>query len=309
MRADRLIRVLFVLQARESVTAAQLAEELEVSVATARRDLDALTMSGVPVYSQPGRGGGWRLLGGARTNLTGLTEPETTALFALLGQTHGGATEAASAIRKLLAALPATFRSSAERAIGSTIDNGDAWGDAPSTTPPEVVVLQQAIARGRAVTISYRTSRPVTTTPLGVAARGGSWYLLADPGDKPRMYRVDRIRELDVLDTAASPPAGFDLHRAWADSVAEVEALRGSSTADVMVSTYAASAFISRFGAQVTVTDASGDGRIRVEARAQSTEALAEQLAGWSTAIDVLGPLDVRRALAELGSKLVEHYG
>ncbi|WP_166982857.1 helix-turn-helix transcriptional regulator [Paramicrobacterium fandaimingii] len=308
MRADRLIRVLFVLQSRESVTAAQLAAELETSVATARRDLEALSMSGVPVYPQPGRGGGWRLLGGARTNLTGLTEPESTALFALLGGARGAATEAASAVQKLLAALPAPFRHSAERAIGSTLADGAAWGDAPRSAPRELHTLQQAISHGRAIQLSYRTHSGIAVTPLGVAARGGHWYLLADPGDGPRMYRVDRIRGVSILDKEASPPSDFDLSSAWADAVAEVESLRGSTAAEVIVEKYAVSAFVSRFGRQASIQDAVGDGRMRIEARAQSAEALAEQLAGWSAAIDVVGPPEVHSALAELGRKLVERY-
>ncbi|PZA19223.1 helix-turn-helix transcriptional regulator, partial [Modestobacter versicolor] len=98
MRADRLVAVLLLMQTRGRVTAAELAAELEVSVATARRDLEALSAAGVPVYPQAGRGGGWSLVGGARTDLTGLTEPEAQALFALLGTAAGAAPEARTAL-------------------------------------------------------------------------------------------------------------------------------------------------------------------------------------------------------------------
>ena len=85
MRADRLVATLLLMQARGRVTAAEVATELEVSVATARRDLEALSTAGIPVYPQPGRGGGWSLVGGARTDLTGLTASEAQALFLLVG--------------------------------------------------------------------------------------------------------------------------------------------------------------------------------------------------------------------------------
>ena len=85
MRADRLISLLMFLQTRGLVTAAEVAAELEISTRTARRDLEALAMSGVPIYSQPGRGGGWRLIGGAKTDLTGLSSDEARALFLALG--------------------------------------------------------------------------------------------------------------------------------------------------------------------------------------------------------------------------------
>jgi predicted DNA-binding transcriptional regulator YafY len=113
MRADRLVAILLFLQARGRVTAAELARELEVSVATARRDLEALSTAGIPVYPQPGRGGGWALVGGARTDLSGLTAPEARALFLLAGPAVAAAPEAKSALRKLVRALPDPFRADA----------------------------------------------------------------------------------------------------------------------------------------------------------------------------------------------------
>ncbi len=121
MRADRLVATLLVIQARGRVTAAELAGELEVSVATARRDLEALSAAGVPVYPQPGRGGGWSLLGGARTDLSGLTAPEARALFLLLGPAATLDPQAKAALRKLVRALPATFRADAQAAATAVV--------------------------------------------------------------------------------------------------------------------------------------------------------------------------------------------
>src|SRR5580700_3500913 len=113
MRADRLVATLLVLQARGRITAQELAQELEVSVRTARRDLEGLAQSGVPVYSQPGRGGGWTLIGGAKTDLSGLTEAEARTLFLVAGPS-AATPEVKAALRKLMQALPSTFRSDAE---------------------------------------------------------------------------------------------------------------------------------------------------------------------------------------------------
>ncbi len=115
MRADRLVAALLVMQARGRVTAAELAAELEVSERTARRDLEALAVAGVPVYSQRGRGGGWTLVGGARIDLTGLTVHEIRALFTVAGALSG-IPELRSALRKLLRAIPAPLRPQAEAA-------------------------------------------------------------------------------------------------------------------------------------------------------------------------------------------------
>lgn len=119
MRADRVIRALLLLQSRGSMTAAELADELEVSVATARRDFGALLAAGFPLYSQPGRGGGWRILGGSRLDLTALTGPEAAALFLRLGRSPNSDTDA-SAEQKLLQALPAPTREKAERIRDAT---------------------------------------------------------------------------------------------------------------------------------------------------------------------------------------------
>src|SRR3954449_12710278 len=91
VRADRLIAVLLLLQTRGRVTVAEVARELEVSSRTARRDLEALGVAGVPVYSSAGRGGGWSLVGGARTDLTGLTVDEARALFLAVGASASAA--------------------------------------------------------------------------------------------------------------------------------------------------------------------------------------------------------------------------
>ncbi|MDU0294988.1 helix-turn-helix transcriptional regulator, partial [Saccharothrix longispora] len=121
MRADRLVAALLLMQVRGRVTAAELAAELEVSVATARRDLEALSSAGVPVYPQPGRGGGWRLVGRARTDLSGLTSSEARALFLLLGPVAGMSAQVRGAVRKLVRALPEPFREDALVAVDAVV--------------------------------------------------------------------------------------------------------------------------------------------------------------------------------------------
>ena len=128
MRADRLVAILLMLQRREQVTAAEVAEELEISERTAGRDLDALAMSGAPVYSQQGRGGGWRLAGGGRIDLSGLSADEARALFVLAGPQADVSPEVRSALRKLVRALPESMRTGAETAARSLVVDPDARG-------------------------------------------------------------------------------------------------------------------------------------------------------------------------------------
>src|SRR6266571_8066466 len=127
MRADRLVAVLMLLQTRGRVTAAEVAAELEISERTARRDLDALAMAGLPVYSQPGRNGGWQLLGGARTDLSGLNAAEARALFLVAGPSSQATPQVKAALRKLVRALPETMRADAEAAASAIVIDPSSW--------------------------------------------------------------------------------------------------------------------------------------------------------------------------------------
>jgi len=137
MRADRLVAALLVLQARGRITAEELSIELEVSERTARRDLEGLAMAGVPVYSQPGRGGGWTLVGGSRTDLSGLTAAEARTLFLVAGPS-AATPEVKTALRKLVQALPSTFRSDAEAAAGAVVLDPTSWDFGQPAPPPHL---------------------------------------------------------------------------------------------------------------------------------------------------------------------------
>src|SRR5580704_631020 len=155
MRADRLVATLLLMQSRGRVTATELASELEVSVATARPDLEALSAAGIPVYPQPGRGGGWSLVGGARTDLSGLSAAEAQALFLLAGPAAAVSDQAKAALRKLVRALPATFRADAEAAANATMIDSTRWGERDRSRPEMVDQLQAAVIRRRKVRLSY----------------------------------------------------------------------------------------------------------------------------------------------------------
>jgi len=224
VRADRLVATLLVMQARGRVTAAEVASSLEVSVATARRDLEALSGAGIPVYPQPGRGGGWSLVGGARTDLTGLTSSEAQALFLLVGPTSGRSAAAASALRKLVRALPETFRADAEAAARAVVVDASAWGSAgPAPVSGLVDVLQSAVVRRRRVALVYRSSpEPRSVDPWAVVDKDGVWYLIAGTPQGRRTFRVDRIVSAEVLESAFTRP---DALRGTTLSSAQVEQL------------------------------------------------------------------------------------
>jgi predicted DNA-binding transcriptional regulator YafY len=318
MRADRLIQALLVLQARGTVTAAQLAEALEVSVPTARRDLQALLVAGIPIYPRPGRGGGWELIGGARTDLTGLTGPEAFALVLQLSRAGAESPAAARAERKMRQALPRPFREAAERVAAST-RVGSPWGRADDADPPASAGrLQEALAAQRLVGVAYRDREPIDLVPLVVGRRGDLWYLLAAPvrpgtdvADTARIrtYRIDRIREVTLRTSPGRIPGGFSAEASWREMERAVEARRGAVAAIVDAAPDVVDAFCGYFGRYARVLGEATEGRTRVEVRAQDAGALAEQLSGWSAVVHVIEPDAVRRALADIGARLVATYG
>ncbi|MFB4265572.1 helix-turn-helix transcriptional regulator [Nonomuraea sp. GTA35] len=313
MRADRLVAALLLMQARGRVTAAELAEKLEVSVATARRDLEALSSAGIPVYPQPGRGGGWALLGGARTDLTGLTSHEAQALFLLAGPAAPDAPELRSALRKLLRALPQTFREEAEAAAGAVVVDPARWGEPEKERPELVRVLQRATVRRRRVRLGHagrrageRTERLVE--PWGLVDKDDVWYLLAGTEHGQRTFRVDRIVAAEVTEEEFERPDDFELSRAWSGVVEEMERRRSTVSATVLISARLLPILRDHFGRHCETLGETGDGRVRARVAAPMALTIAEQLAGWGARVEVEEPDEVRAELARIGAELVERY-
>ncbi|MBA2253995.1 MAG: WYL domain-containing protein [Chloroflexi bacterium] len=313
MRADRLVAALLLLQARGRLTAAELAEELEVSVPTARRDLEALSGAGIPVYSQRGRGGGWSLLGGARTDLSGLTATEAQALFVLAGPAASVVPEIRSAMRKLLRALPGTFRAEAQSAASAVVIDPVRWGEHGRARPDLVELLQAAVVRGRKVRLRYadqareRTERLVD--PWGLVDKDEVWYLVAGTDRGQRTFRVDRIVDAVVTDVAAQRPVDFELSEAWARVVDEVEQRRSLVSASVLIDARLLAVLRSQFGRHCNLISSLDDGRVRVRLAAPTATSIAEHLAGWGATVEVEGPESVRAELGRLGAELSRRYG
>jgi predicted DNA-binding transcriptional regulator YafY len=312
MRADRLVAVLLHLQARGRVTAAELAVELEVSVATARRDLEALSAAGIPVYPQPGRGGGWSLVGGARTDLSGLSTTETQALFLLLGPAAAGSGGAKAALRKLVRALPSTFRADAEAAAGATMIDPTRWGERDRHRPELVDLLQTAVIRRRKVRLIYtsgareRSERLVE--PWGLVDKDDIWYLIAGTERGQRTFRIDRIVAAQPTDEPAQRPDDFALAAAWQQVVGEVEQRRSGTWATVLIEARWVPVLRTQFGRHCHSDGEVEDGRTRVRLAAPNPLDIARHLAGWGAMIEVLEPGSVQTELARIGAELTARY-
>ncbi|CAN5398533.1 WYL domain-containing protein [soil metagenome] len=313
MRADRLVATLLLMQARGRVTAAEVAAELEVSVVTARRDLEALSTAGVPVYSQPGRGGGWSLVGGARTDLSGLTAAGARALFLLAGPAAPAAPALRSALRKLVQALPDTFRADAEAAAEAVVVDSTRWGHRDRARPELVEALQDAVVRRYKVRLQYenrarqRTQRLVD--PSGLVDKDDIWYLVAGTANGQRTFRVDRITDATLTDVASERPSDFELADEWERVVEEVEQHRSLLSATLLIAAGHLPVLRAQFGRHCEPLEALDDGRVRVRVAASMAISIAETIAGWGAAVEVLEPDSVRAELARLGSELAARYG
>lgn len=314
MRADRLIAALLVLQTRNRITAAQLAEELEVSERTARRDLEALAMSGVPVYSQPGRGGGWRLVGGATTDLTGLSSHESRALFFALSQQSERDPVLEGALRKLVVALPQHFRDDAVTAQATVKVDTAGWGQiGQADRSPWIDPLNEAIISGVQCSIDYQRpadDRPSTRTvhPLGLVTKRGVWYLIANTERGVRTYRVSRVHHVVRLDTPADRPADFDLDQEWQRIVTSAETQRSGASVRVRVRSDLAVALRWIFGARFEERAILDDASVEAVLTENSAAAMAAQLAGFGSAVELIEPspeisAEMRRIASELSER------
>ena len=231
MKASRLLSILMLLQARGRMTADALARAVEVSPRTILRDVDQLSAAGVPLWGERGRQGGFQLRAGWSTHLTGMTEPEATAL--LLAGLPGPATElglgaaAASARLKLLASLPTEWREQADR-VGERLHVDPLDWYRARDTPKFLRELADAVWHARRIGVNYeswRGSAKRELEPLGLVLKAGAWYLVARTAGKEtvRTYRLASMLDLRSSGRTFKRPRSFDLARTWAESSARFE--------------------------------------------------------------------------------------
>jgi predicted DNA-binding transcriptional regulator YafY len=229
VRAERLVSILLLLQVHGRLTGRALAERLEVSERTVLRDMEALASAGVPVVSERGRSGGWALVEGYRTKLTGLTTEEIRTLFLAhppqLLKALGLGRAAEAAWLKLRAALPPSGRHQIERARQAILIDPGGWREAESAAC--LPVLLDALWHERRVRFFYESGVGEVgeriVDALGLVARGSVWYLVAAKGEQPRTYRVSRMRDAALEAEPSHLPAGFDLAAYWHRSAAEFQ--------------------------------------------------------------------------------------
>ncbi len=315
MKSSRLISILLLLQTRGRMTAAQIAEELEVSVRTVYRDMDSLHMAGVPLYGDPGHAGGYQLLEGYRTRLTGLNANEAEALF--LNSVPGPAVELglgpalAAAQLKLRAALPSELREQADRIASRFHFDAPGWyvGDDDARFLPDVA---GAVWHNRVLDVRYRRWKEPTDVdrriePYGLVLKGGRWYVVAGPG--PRTFRVDQILAVTTSEERFEPPEGFDLAAYWRGYQDEFLARLYRGTAIVRLSPRAASSLGGPAARALVETGvAEADGWVRAVLPIESVGHAHREFLAMGADIEVLGPPDLRARLGETAAAMAARY-
>ncbi|MEU6120778.1 YafY family protein [Streptomyces sp. NPDC047123] len=322
MRAARLIKMVLLLQARPSMTAAELAAELEVSERTITRDAQALSEAGVPVYADRGRAGGYRLIGGYRTRLTGLGRSEAEALF--LSGVPGalremGLEDAASAARlKVSAALTPSLRDASQNASQRFHLDAPGWfreTSAPGLLPP----LADAVWDDRRVTARYRRQDAEVERelePYGLVLKAGVWYLCARVPDTGsfRVYRIDRFTAVDPGEERFARDEEFDLPGFWEERAAQFA--RALLRSEVVVRLSAAGVrrlphatdSVSAREALADVGEPDEQGRVTVTFAVENEDVAYTQLLSLGPEAEVLSPASLRARCAEAAHEMSARY-
>lgn len=324
MRAARLIKMVLLLQSRPSMTAAELARELEVSERTITRDALALSEAGVPVYADRGRAGGYRLIGGYRTRLTGLARSEAEALF--LSGVPGalremGLDDAASAARlKVSAALAPSLRDAPTSAARRFHLDAPGWYQEPET-PELLPVIAEAVWDDRLVAVRYRRGdrepqREVERelAPYGLVLKAGVWYVCARTGTSFRVYRVDRFTAVALGDERFVRDEDFDLPAFWEERAAEFarSILRTEAVVRLTEAGARALPYVADRAAAQEALRAAGpadaEGRVTVTLPVESEEVAYGQLLRLGPEAEVLAPDSLRKLFAGAAARMADLY-
>jgi predicted DNA-binding transcriptional regulator YafY len=316
VKSERLIALLFTLQARRSATAAELAKVLEVSERTILRDVAALQAAGVPLWSEPGRGGGIRLLEGWRTRLDGLTAREAAALFvsgvptALADLGLAGALVTAQS--KLLATLPDAARQRA-RELGERFHlDAPGWFHREESLPHLETVASAVWSRQR-LRVGYRSGERTverSLDPLGLVLKAGVWYAVAAVDATVRSYRVSRIVSAEPTGETFERPENFDLASFWADASAAFDRsilrdrvrIRVPADAQRALAGHMDRTAVEEAYAKADPPDA--DGWVELDLAVESIHVAEHQLVVLGAQVEVLDPPQLRAALAATGAAM-----
>ncbi|MBS4193142.1 YafY family transcriptional regulator [Bacillus sp. FJAT-49705] len=317
MRADRLLSILLLLQNRGKLTTNELAQELEVTGRTIHRDMEALSAAGIPIVAERGKSGGWSLLEQYRTNLTGLKANELKSLlispsFQLL--TDLGLTKDwHEARQKILASIPSALQKNSHDIWNRVHVDTTTWRQSPEKIE-SFKILQQAIWDERKLQIKYERADGKcierVVSPLGLVAKGSTWYLIASANEKVRNYRASRIKSVSLTDELFSRPNDFDLTQYWNDSTKEFIKSLPKYEVDVEISSSIVPRikFTGRFVQILKMDSPSESGWIPAKLCFDTEQEASEYILGFGDQIKIIRPNSLKQNIYDMAKRIVDFY-
>ncbi len=320
MRADRLLSMLLLLQIRGRMTAGELARELEVSERTIYRDINALSIAGVPVYGIPGPEGGFAIVDNYRTDLTGLSKGEVRALSMLNIPAPlvdlGLRDDLQAALLKLSAAIPRIQNQDEANIKGFVHIDSTSW-QGTTEQVPHLQVIQEAIWDNLKLHVVYHppyaTEIRRNVAPYGLVAKAGVWYLVSARKEAINVRRVTGFQDVYLTNEIFERPASFDLAAFWEEWCTDYEKFLGNFSATVRVAPdfiselprYFSNAIHARIE-QPESTDE--DGWIRLELKFNSFEDTRDRILSFGRGVEVLSPLALRRSIMDYAEQIISLY-
>ncbi|MBN6187547.1 YafY family transcriptional regulator [Aneurinibacillus sp. BA2021] len=317
MRADRLMNIMILLQNRGKMTAKELAHELEVSDRTILRDMDALSNAGIPIVSDRGKGGGWRLMDNFRTRLSGLNIDDIKSLFLFpsgkLLEDLGLNIQALDTRHKLLAAIPGTFRDEAQAIWERIHIDSSTWRQSKEKVHA-LKTVQQAVWESKKLKIYYEQAdgeqKERLIEPLGLVAKGNRWYLVAARNGELRNYRVSRIHTAKVENDTFRRPLNFNLADYWEQS--KKEFIQNLPQYDVQVEIHPAIIqrinFTGKFVQFIQRENPNEDKWIPATLRFNDKQEAVEFILGFANKIKVISPKDLPNEVVSSAISVIKFY-
>jgi len=318
MRASRLLSILILLQIHGRVSARVLSERFEVSKRTIYRDVDELSAAGVPIYAERGASGGFALLDGWQTRLTGMTGEEAEAI--LLSSLPATAADlglgetAATARLKLFAAMPAQSSAAAQRVADRFHFDPVPWHRRPAPRREDLRLLARAVWECRRLGLTYDSwagAKRRILEPLGIVLKAGEYYFVALRRGRPAIHKLDYARDLALLDETFERPNAFDLAAAWRDALDQFEASLRRDIARLRVAPVA----MSRLGVlnadmaePIFAATPQADGWREVDVPIESVAYAAGQLLGLGATVEVLAPEALKAELKRRAETVAALY-
>lgn len=319
MRADRLLQLVTLLRRQDRMSAAELARRLEVTPRTIMRDIDALSLAGVPVYAERGRTGGYALLPGYRPDAESLRPEEARALFVAGGSSVADALgmgpDFERALRKLATGLPSEQSLEVGQVLQRLVIDPGGWGQRVTGQPSAMATVVAAVQRDTRLRLSYRSRGATnpklrTVDPWGLVLAGATWYLIAAHRGTPHTYRVDRMERAVELDEPTRRPAGLDLLAVWHDLRA---AWQDRPTQTVRLRVTRAQRDLALRNLEMVlmgepqVSD-DGEGHSLIIAEVSTLRGVVGVLLGFGSWVEALEPVELRELMVSVAEETREMY-